>query len=329
MIAFYGLTPKESGKNNKFFYYCKTYLNLLTPRALLKRRYERLMEVYKRRADKDFIDERVSYYFQNGDIAEKANLFSLKELSKTESVYHRDFYEYSRFFNENLSVSVLFRDNRKMFDYPTVLKSRMIADGANGDVLLNMDKVRHFTFLTDKINFLDKKPSAIYRGASYQSNRLRFMKMYFGSELVDCGDTSNKKTNVPEEWRASKISLYDHLKWRYILSLEGNDVASNLKWIMSSNSIAVMPKPTCETWFMEGKLIGGYHYIEIKEDFSDLEEKIAYYNEHVDEAEAIIQHAHEYIEGFLDQEREDIISLLVLKKYFERTNPNVPLFAWN
>ena len=40
-------------------------------------------------------------------------------------------------------------------------------------------------------------------------------------------------------------------KHKFILCIEGNDVASNLKWVMSSNSVAVMPKPKFESWFME------------------------------------------------------------------------------
>jgi spore maturation protein CgeB len=104
------------------------------------------------------------------------------------------------------------------------------------------------------------------------------------------------------------------------MSLEGNDVASNLKWVMSSNCIAVSPRHTCETWFMEGTLKPNYHYIECKPDFSDLEERLQYYIDHPEEAEAIIQHAHEYIDQFRDLEREHLISLLVLKKYFEITN---------
>jgi hypothetical protein len=104
------------------------------------------------------------------------------------------------------------------------------------------------------------------------------------------------------------------------MSLEGNDVASNLKWVMSSNSIAVMPRPTCESWFMEGKLIPNYHYIEIKSDYSDLKERLAYYIVHPEEAEAIIRHAHEYVDQFRDRKREHLISYLVLKKYFDITN---------
>lgn len=67
---------------------------------------------------------------------------------------------------------------------------------------------------------------------------------------------------------------------------------------------------------MEGTLKPDYHYIEVKPDFSDLEEKMDYYTAHSDEAQAIINHAHEYVEQFKDKQREDIISLMVLDKYF-------------
>lgn len=70
---------------------------------------------------------------------------------------------------------------------------------------------------------------------------------------------------------------------------------------------------------MEGKLVPNYHYIEIKEDLSDLEERLRYYIMHEDEALTIIRHAHEYVEQFKDTTREHLISLLVLQKYFEKT----------
>lgn len=111
----------------------------------------------------------------------------------------------------------------------------------------------------------------------------------------------------------------EHFDYKFIMALEGNDVASNLKWVMSSNSIAVMTRPTCETWFMEGKLIPDYHYIEIKDDLSDLEEKLNYYIAHPAEAEQIVEHAHEYVSQFFDAGRERLISLLVMDKYFQVT----------
>lgn len=141
---------------------------------------------------------------------------------------------------------------------------------------------------------------------------------FFGHPLVDCGNTA-EKSDLPKEWSAPLITLYDHLKYKFVISLEGTDVASNLKWVMSSNSVAVMPRPKYESWFMEGRLQPGVHYIEIKDDYSDLEDKIQYYSTHVEEAEAIIRNAHAFVEQFRDKEREELISILVLEKYFRHT----------
>ena len=63
------------------------------------------------------------------------------------------------------------------------------------------------------------------------------------------------QVNKPETGGAflrPKLSILEQLEYKFVLCLEGNDVATNLKWVMSSNSLAVMPKPRYETWFMEG-----------------------------------------------------------------------------
>ena len=117
----------------------------------------------------------------------------------------------------------------------------------------------------------------IFRGkVKGKPSRRVLMQMYFNHPMCDLGDVS-KHTDDPQEWQTAKMTLKEHLDFKFILSMEGNDVASNLKWVMSSNSIAVMPRPTCETWFMEGTLIPNYHYIEIKDDLSDLEERLNQY----------------------------------------------------
>ena len=104
------------------------------------------------------------------------------------------------------------------------------------------------------------------------------------------------------------------------MCVEGVDVATNLKWVMSSSSIAVMPKPEIESWFMEKTLIPDFHYIEIKRDYSDLEEKLKYYINNKDKCLEIIKNANKYTSQFKNKKIEDIISLLVLKKYFYFTN---------
>lgn len=67
---------------------------------------------------------------------------------------------------------------------------------------------------------------------------------------------------------------------------------------------------------MEGRLEPGRHFVLLKDDFSDLEEKVDYYSSHTQEAEEIIRNAHAWINLFADPLKEDIISTLVLKKYF-------------
>jgi hypothetical protein len=104
-----------------------------------------------------------------------------------------------------------------------------------------------------------------------------------------------------------------------VACVEGVDVATSLKWVMSSNSVAVSPPMHYETWFMEGTLIPNYHYIEVKPDFSDLVEKLEYYIAHPEEAEAIVCHAHDYVAQFLNKKMERATQLAVADKYFKMT----------
>ncbi len=115
------------------------------------------------------------------------------------------------------------------------------------------------------------------------------------------------------------MSVPEQLNYKFILSIEGNDVATNLKWAMASNSLCFMTRPKFETWFMEGTLIPAYHYVELKDDYSDLEEKIHYYTHHPDEAKAIVRNANRYVAQFRNESRERLIGMLVLQKYFERS----------
>jgi len=74
---------------------------------------------------------------------------------------------------------------------------------------------------------------------------------------------------------------------------------------------------------MESLLKPDYHYIEIAQDYSDLEEKIAFYIAHPNLTREIIHNANLYVAQFFDNVREDIISFLVLEKYFYHTGQNL------
>jgi hypothetical protein len=184
-------------------------------------------------------------------------------------------------------------------------------------VLLKLNKVRHFIYTRDNKNFLSKKNMLVGRGGITRPHRIKFFEMYFNHPMCNIGQTNRWGKN--EHWIKERLTIDEQLDYKFILCLEGNDVASNLKWVMSSNSLAVMPKPKFETWFMEGQLIPHLHYVQIKDDYSDLEEQLTFYINHPEKALEIIRNANAYVQQFKNKKQEDFISLLVLEKNFYKT----------
>jgi hypothetical protein len=52
-----------------------------------------------------------------------------------------------------------------------------------------------------------------------------------------------------------RIHMAELLQYKYLLSLEGNDVLTRLKWMLASNSVVFMPPPTALPFTMESKLL--------------------------------------------------------------------------
>ena len=104
---------------------------------------------------------------------------------------------------------------------------------------------------------------------------------------------------------------------KIFLCVEGNDVATGLKWVMSSNSLCFMARPRFETWFLEGRLEPGRHFVEVAADHSDLLERVEEYRARPEEAMEIVRNANEHVRQFRDRRGETLVSLLVLARYFE------------
>ena len=322
----------HSGKNNKLKFFVKAYLRQCIPTLITQKSLKRALARLDSYADRDQLLQRANYYCKlSKDTPIDWDAFNREAVSIGNQpmihpkVYYFDAMETARYFDQRMRWIVKPGDVADLQPIPTIVKSRPIGDDNHCSVLLKLNKVRHFLFVDDQKPWRDKKNIAIFRGdvgnpkdGNVKPNRKLFMERWFGSPMIDTASTDRIEEHP--EWQQEKITIGEHLDYKFIMSLEGNDVASNLKWVMSSNSIAVTPRLTCETWFMEGTLIPNYHYIEVKEDFSDLEERLNYYIAHPDEAEAIIRHAHEFVAQFKDQKREKLVSLFVLKKYFDITN---------
>ncbi|MBD1364776.1 lipopolysaccharide biosynthesis protein [Mucilaginibacter sp. ZT4R22] len=307
-------------KNAKLWYYVRNIIRQGIPILFYQQALSRKLRSIKN-YNPGAIADRVNYYNKldkASELGPAAITLGNMPIFKSPKAYNFDTFEYTRYFDKNFKANFLVGDITHVAKEPSIQKSRPIFGDNRNAVLLKLDKKRHFVFLEDSIPFTSKKDILVGRGVISQPHRKRFMEMYFGNPMCDLGDVNKRPYNTA--WSKPKLSIQEHLQYKFILSLEGNDVATNLKWIMSTNSIAVMPKPKYETWFMEGRLIPGYHYIEIKDDYSDLEQQLNYYIANADAAQAIIVNANEYVKQFLNKQQEGLIALLVLQKYFKYTS---------
>lgn len=59
------------------------------------------------------------------------------------------------------------------------------------------------------------------------------------------------------------------------------------------------------------------HYVQIKDDYSDLEQQMQYYIDNPDKAKKIISAAHAFVDQFRNSSLEHMISMRVVDKYFD------------
>jgi len=315
------LKPRiDLSKNPKGIYYLQSYTKFFTPSWIFQRKAQKLLSYYNAlEADEQkAIMERVNYYNQLNSSFTMEHPTTIKNFLKSErhKTYFFDLMEHLRLFDKDLHFNYLFGDITHIPDEPTLLKSRPIAGDNHNAILMKLNRVRHFTFVNDTTPFEAKENRLVWRGGVHVPHRIAFMEKFFEHPMCDVGQTNKDKII---KWIKNRMSIKEQLKYKFILSIEGNDVASNLKWAMSSNSLVMMTNPKFETWFMEGTLIPNHHYVLLEEDYSNLEEKMHYYSEHIDEAKAIIANANAYVEQFKNTHQEDLISYLVLQKYFEQS----------
>lgn len=312
-------------RSRKALFNLVNYSSFALPRGvwkIFKPDFEkRLSEVERKSSSEyEYIMDRVNFYNRLSApfvLPDSSVRLRNMHLGQYHSAYLLDFWNTSRWFDGKSRLSLDFRDVYWATDIPSVVKSRPI-ESSDNNVLLKLDRLRHFRFVEDSIRFEDKSSSAVFRadiGDPEKQNRVEFMEKYFGSEVCDCGSIRNMP-GLPDRWIRPRMTIADQLKYKFIISLEGNDVATSLKWIMSSNSLAVTPLLKCETWYMESRLVPGEHFVLIRDDYSDLPDKMEYYSSHPKESQEIIENSHRYIDQFLDKDREDLIEYLVLKKYF-------------
>ena len=324
-------------KNIKSFYYLRHVLAALVPRIFYRLRLQSELKRIKY-YDKEYIFSRLNYYnkkenrftvsensttnknfrrLQLGNI--KENIIKKNKEVKKHTTYFFDLYKLFSFFDNKKKLDFIFGDITKAQKIPTIVKSRPIIN-SDDSIILKLNKVRHFHFINDHKKFIDKKNIAVWRGYGENSKaRQYFLKNYHHISMFNIGQTGPV---LDAPWVKKFMSIDEQLDYKFIFCIEGVDTATSIKWVMSSNSVCVMPKPKYETWFMEGALQPDVHYIEISDDFSNAEQKIKYFIEHPNKVLKIIENAQAHVEQFKHAKREKLISLMVLDKYFSLSGQN-------
>jgi hypothetical protein len=299
----------------------------LVPRSLYNMRLRRLLHGLSD-DEQAMLRQRVDYYnrlheptpIKGGTLARDYR-FPFRQKRRF-TTYFFDFYDVIKYFSGEKRFLFTPGDITEIPPAPTFVKSRPIEGDNAHSVLLKLNKRRHFTLVNHDKPFSSKKNMLVGRTAwanSSPQRRLLYEK-FWNHPLCNVGKTHREDGDDSDETVKPFMTRGQQLDYKFIACIEGVDVATSLKWVMSSNSVAVSPPMHYETWFMEGTLIPDYHYIEVKPDYSDLIEKLNYYIAHPDEAELIVSHAHEYMEQFRNEKLERAIQIAVAQKYFDLTN---------
>lgn len=297
-------------------YYAMNAAQRLVPDVFFRQALaKRLTEVPAARAAE--VADRVAYYLRHEQpfpLPDQAQ--RMRDIrSDGYTTYWFDLIRLLRYFPPHMRVAYLFGDIREVPPVPTVVKSRPIAEDNHHSVLLKLNQLRHYYFAADSLSFTQKRDVVVWRGKCHgRSHRMAIVERYHATPGCDIGDMNPKAEGQPT-WKPY-MTIEEQLRCKFVLSIEGNDVATNTKWIMASNSLCVMAKPRFETWFMEGRLIPDHHYVQVRDDYADLLEKRDHYLARPNEAEAIITNAQRHVARFLDQRVEEAIGLQVLRRYF-------------
>lgn len=238
-------------------------------------------------------------------------------------------------------------DNRNRFLQPTIVKSRLITDRDAKGVLLPINRKHHWNALfqlpqSDR-PFDEKDNKLIWRGVTtglfhkaldteeyssrYYVAFLEKLKSGIDIKYTKIVQINEDTTDTPLDKIKSQIgddlTIEEQLASKFILCLEGNDVATGLKWMMASNSTVLMPAPTCETWFCEGELEPWVHYVPVKSDLSDISEIYEWCLSNQAICKDIALNGKQYTRNFLNAAAEKRIIREVVNNYIENSDVNL------
>jgi hypothetical protein len=212
-------------------------------------------------------------------------------------------------------------------------------------ILWSLRKTRHFGKLS-QIPAMDtpwekKQNKAVWRGtltgiraiSKDNSEYANCMKMLRCRMAFQYHNSSSVDVGLARKWRDFPATIHgrpivkgylhqrEQLRFKAVIILEGNDVATGLKWALLSRSVVMMPRPTVTSWAMEEILEPWVHYIPLDADGSNVEERIKWMIDHDDKARKIAERATLFMYDLVfhpDAESDDLeIKSEIMRRYHE------------
>jgi hypothetical protein len=144
-----------------------------------------------------------------------------------------------------------------------------------------------------------RRPVAIWRGASsapeQPSLRSRVVHELIGYPHADAkfvrGGWPQNDAVIPPEHFGDRIDIGDHLKYKYMISIDGNGTASSIQWIFGTGCVPILVfNPKLDFW-MKRYLVHGVNCMIVHRD---VRSTIQWLVEHDDDARKIATNALEF-----------------------------------
>lgn len=114
---------------------------------------------------------------------------------------------------------------------------------------------------------------------------------------------------------SASVSRPDHLKYKYLVDVDGNSCSyERYFWLLLSNSLVIKQVTPNVQWYYGG-LEPYKHYLPVKEDLSDLMEKMDWARQHDEESRLMAERATEFVEENLSPEDTLVYLSLLFKEY--------------
>ena len=199
--------------------------------------------------------------------------------------------------------------------------------------------------LRDDIPWKKKKDVAFWRGALTGARekkfdrkvmsdeevcdripRCRLVMLHDKSKLVDArltrvvdvpmDDLPNVRLFTKEN---KKMTYKEQLQYKALIVMEGNDLATGLRWSLLSRSVVMMPPPERTSWAMEEWLEPWTHYIPLYRNLTNVEEMVQWMRDNDKEARQIAERGALFVHDLVlhpnSKKDDDDVKREILRRY--------------